>query len=168
LSISCRIRAASSKYRASLGAISSARTASDFERRYDDVRRTLNESPQRSPNSSRSLFLFAVTLINQGKNHEAEAYLRRAIAIQPDNARYRVHLGAAELRDNRPAEAQEAFRQAIRLKPDYALPHYELGKQLAQSGHPHDALQELETAIQYEPGLVHAYYQLSRLRLRSA
>jgi Flp pilus assembly protein TadD len=74
-----------------------------FERRYDDARRALNESLQRSPNSSRSLFLFAVTLINQGKNREAEAYLRRAIAIQPDNARYRVHLGAALLRDDRPA-----------------------------------------------------------------
>jgi tetratricopeptide (TPR) repeat protein len=131
-----------------------------FEHRYEDSRNALNESLKRNPDSPRSLFLFAVTLINQGNNAEARKYLQRAIAIEPDNARFWLHLGTTRLDD--PAAAQQDFLKAVSLKPDYALPHYELGKLLAHS-HSQAALEELEKAISCEPGLAQAYYQLSRV-----
>ncbi len=59
-----------------------------FEHRYEESRDALTQSLKRSPDSPRSLFLFAVTLVNQGNSREAEKYLQRAIALQPDNSRY--------------------------------------------------------------------------------
>jgi len=100
--------------------------------------------------------------VNQGKSREGEVYLRRALALEPSNARFHYHLGALLLRDNRPAEAQKAFEEAVRLKYDFAPPHYQLGKLLVRSNHPGPAAQELETAVHLQPDLAQAYYQLSR------
>jgi len=131
-------------------------------RHYEDARRSLDRALELDPGSARSLFLYAASLVNEGKNREAEEYLRRAIYLEPANARFHYHLGALLLRDNRPAEAQRDFEEAVRLKPDFALPHYQLGKLLVRSNHPDLAPRELETAVQYQPDLAQAYYQLSR------
>jgi tetratricopeptide (TPR) repeat protein len=134
-----------------------------FERRYDEARRSLDQSLKLRPAFSRSVFLYAVTLVNEGMNREAISYLRRAVLLEPDNARYRFHLGTALARDNRPPEAKLAFENAVRLKPNYALAHYELGKVLASTGEETAAIREYEKAIEYQQDLAQAYYQLGRV-----
>jgi protein O-GlcNAc transferase len=134
-----------------------------FEKRYEDARKSLDQSLKLSPRSSRALFLYGVTLVNEGMNRDAATYLSRAVALAPDNARYQFHLGTALARGNRPAEAKLAFGNAIRLKPDYAIAHYELGKVLAGVGAEPAAIAEYEKAIEYQPDLAQAYYQLGRL-----
>jgi tetratricopeptide (TPR) repeat protein len=129
---------------------------------YEDVRRSLDQALELSPNSARYLFLYAISYGNEGRSDEVE-YLRRAVALDPSNARFRCHLGAALLRQNRTNEALQAFELAVQLKPDYALPHYELGKILARQKKFDAAAEELETSIHYQPDLVPALYQLSRV-----
>jgi len=133
-----------------------------FLRRYSDCRHSLDQTLRLNPRFGKALLLYAETFVIEGRNAEAESYLRRAIAIEPDNARFRFHLGALLLRENRASEAERVFRQVITLKPDDALAHYELGKMQIDSGHPEAALSELKKAIIYQPDLTQAYYQLGR------
>ncbi len=72
----------------------------------------------------------AVTLVSQGRSGEAEQFFRRAIALQPENARFHCQLGLLLARQNQNAQAEASFRKAIELAPSYALSHYELGKLL--------------------------------------
>ena len=66
----------------------------------------MDKALQREPKCARCLFLYAVTLVNEGRNREGEDTLRRAMVFDPTNARYAYHLGVALLRDNRPKEAK--------------------------------------------------------------
>ena len=137
-----------------------------LQRRYAEARASLGRALELDPRSARALFLYAATLVNEGKNRDGEAYMHRAIALEPSNARFRYHLGALLLRDNRPLEARQAFAESIRLKPDFAPPHYQLGKLLARANQLEPAARELEIAIRYQPDLAEAYYQLSRVYAR--
>ncbi len=105
----------------------------------------------------------ALAWANEGKPQESERYLRRAIALQPDNARFHCHMGILLMRENHNAEAEESFKKAVQLKPGYALPHYELGKLWVYAQRWKEAKDELERAITADPGLTSAYYQLSRV-----
>ena len=105
----------------------------------------------------------SIALVNLGKMDDAETSLRRAVALQPGNARLNCHLGILLERRDRNAEAERFFRKAIQLKPEYALSHYELGKLLASSSHLRPATLQLEQAIRFDPGLIAAYYQLGRI-----
>jgi predicted Zn-dependent protease len=108
----------------------------------------------------------ALAWANEGKPQESEQCLRRAISLQPDNARFHCHLGILLMRENRNAEAEESFKKAIQLKPKYALPHYELGKLWVYAQRWKEAKDELEGAITADSGLTSAYYQLSRVYAR--
>src|SRR5262249_6808445 len=76
-------------------------------------------------------------------------------------ARFRFHLGAVLLRDNRPIEAQKEFEKSIQLRPDFAPSHYQLGKLIVDRD-PVTARVELEDAVRCDPSLAQAYYQLGR------
>ena len=82
-----------------------------------------------------------------GKHAEAEQCFRRAIALQPENARFHCHLGMLLMRQNQYAKAEESFRKAIELKPAYGLSHYELGKLLVHSERWQAAAEELSKAV---------------------
>jgi predicted Zn-dependent protease len=105
-------------------------------------------------------------LANRGRTAEAEQCLRRAIALQPGNARFYCHLGILLTRANRHPEAEASLRKAIQLKPEYALSHYELGKLLVYSNQLPEAAQELEQTVTRDPALSAAYYQLGRVYAR--
>ena len=105
----------------------------------------------------------SIALGNLGNIDGAEQSLRRAIALDPSDARLHCHLGILLMRRNESREAQSSFRKSIQLTPDYALPHYELGKLLVSERQLQPAAQELEQAILHDPSLVAAYYQLSRV-----
>jgi predicted Zn-dependent protease len=108
----------------------------------------------------------ALAWANEGKPQESERCLRRAISLQPDNARFHCHLGILLMRENHSAEAEESFNKAIQLNPRYALPHYELGKLWVNAQRWKEAKDELEEAITSDPGLTSAYYQVSRVYAR--
>lgn len=59
-------------------------------------------------------------LANQAKYPEAEAALREAIRLDPQNPRYQDTLGLVLENDRKYAEAEAAFQQAVHLAPDNA------------------------------------------------
>ena len=134
-----------------------------FEQRYTECRQSLDRGLALLPGCPRCLFLYGITLVNEGHNEQAIAYFRRAVQADPKNSRYHFHLGTAYSRDHRPAEAKESFERAIQLTPQYALPHYELGKGLADAGDSAAAIAQYERAIDCQPSLAQAYYQLGRV-----
>ena len=118
-----------------------------FEHRYAKSRRSLDKALKLDPKSSKAFFLYAGTLVNEGRNHDAEMYFRRAIAVEPSNARFRLHLGTALLRNKQRGEVRHSFEDALGLNSHYGLAHYELGKVRLQANELKSAREELEAAV---------------------
>jgi len=132
-------------------------------RHYADARDKLTHAFELNPQSSKAVFMAALASAGEGKTQQAEGYLRRAIALQPDNARFHCHLGILLMRLNDYARAEASLRKAVQLKPEYALPHYELGKLSAYAKRWDDARQAFEATIAADAGFTSAYYQLARV-----
>jgi Flp pilus assembly protein TadD len=132
-------------------------------RHYADAREKLTHAFALNAQSSKAVFMAALASGGEGKTHEAEGYLRRAIALQPDNARFHCHLGILLMRLNDYASAEASLRKAAQLKPEYALPHYELGKLSVYAKRWDDARQAFEATIAADAGFTSAYYQLARV-----
>ncbi len=64
--------------------------------------------------------LTGVTDELSGKTEDAEAAFRQAIALDPKSARLKEQLGAAYLRNKKPAQATEVLREAVALDPENA------------------------------------------------
>jgi tetratricopeptide (TPR) repeat protein/mono/diheme cytochrome c family protein len=77
----------------------------------------------------------------------AELTLRK----EPDNARARVDLGFALLRDRNLDEAERQFRAAAQSQPDYARGRYFLGLVLRQKNRVAEARAEFEAALRLDP-----------------
>ncbi len=137
-----------------------------FIRRYAEAGQNLARAAELNPNSARTLFLEAVTLVSQDKQAEAEQCFRKAIALEPNNARFRCHLGIFLMRQNKNAEAEASYRKAIELKPAYGLSHFELGMLLVHSERWKEAAEEFSQAVTHDPTLGPAYYQLGRVYSR--
>jgi tetratricopeptide (TPR) repeat protein len=114
-----------------------------------------------NPTLAASVFVEGLAWANEGHPEEAKKCIRRAIALEPDNARFHCHMGILFLRENQYSEAEQSFRKSIELKPEYALPHYELGKLRKESKQWKEAAAELDKSIALDPGLTSAYYQIA-------
>jgi len=90
---------------------------------------------------------------------------RRAVELDPDNARAYVSLGSAYLRLNRQAEAGRAFRRAIDLDPTEATAHVGLGQSHKLSGDPDNAIVELNRALELDPENADATYTLALVHM---
>lgn len=69
-------------------------------------------------------------LLHTDREEDAEAYLVRAVGLDPKLAPARVALGALRLRQNRASEAREHLRQAVESDPRNYLAHYLLADAL--------------------------------------
>lgn len=67
-----------------------------------------------------ALHLIGCAFFATGRLDSAEKYLRRSVALEPDNADAWSRLGAIHSRLGRPAAAESAYRQAIAQAPDDA------------------------------------------------
>lgn len=75
-----------------------------------------------SPRSAKLQAGAGMFLAEAGQNHEAEAHLRRAIAIYPDYAQMHYNLAVLLARRGARDEAVEHLRRAIELAPDNPMP----------------------------------------------
>ncbi|MBV8859757.1 MAG: DUF1570 domain-containing protein [Acidobacteria bacterium] len=73
-------------------------------------------------------------LLHTDRDEDAEAYLVRAVALDPKLALARVALGALRLRQNREAEAREHLRVAVESDPRDHLAHHLLADALNREG----------------------------------
>jgi tetratricopeptide (TPR) repeat protein len=88
---------------------------------------------QSQPRQPDALSLLGVVLEAQGKAAEAVGFIRKAVALDPKAALFRLHLGNALLAAGQPVEAAVELRAATRMQPSLAEAHYNLGNALRQN-----------------------------------
>ena len=103
------------------------------------------------PGSVRHLALLARSLAKQGRLDEAEAELRRALELGPEEAILHQDLGNVYLAGGRFAEAVETFRKAVALAPEAPLAHRKLGEALAALGQGEEADRHFEAFFDHDP-----------------
>ena len=98
---------------------------------------------------------------------EAEAALRRIIALQPDLASAYHDLGLVLLKKTgRRTEAIAALQRAIELKPDFPEALSNLGFMLDDDGRVAESEAMLRRAVELRPDMATGYSNLGRLLLR--
>lgn len=94
-----------------------------------------------------------VTLIEEGKDQEAEREFRAAIDADRNMVKAHYNRGVVLHRLNRNQDAETELRITVELQPDHAKARYYLGKVLAVSGRADAARVEFESALKSDPAL---------------
>jgi tetratricopeptide (TPR) repeat protein len=93
----------------------------------------------------------AMGLEEKGQNDQALAIWKRAVEMEPGNAKAQNGLGMSLYIHGEKQEALEHLQQAIRLNPLSIENHYVLGKFLLEQGHAAQALSEFQTTVSIRP-----------------
>jgi tetratricopeptide (TPR) repeat protein len=111
---------------------------------------------------------YGSALSQAGRAADAEAQLRRALALKPGYADARMNLGNALMQEGRVAEAIPEYREALRLDPvRSARGHSNLGVALFQSGDAAGAEAEFADALRRDPDYAEARNNLGNVLLQS-
>lgn len=97
---------------------------------------------------------------------EAEATLRKHLAMDPSSVNGHFQLGMSLLAQQKLAEAAESFRQAIALKADSGPAWFNLGFVLARLGRTRDAVEPFRQAIRHNPEKIDSYFLLADLHVQ--
>jgi tetratricopeptide (TPR) repeat protein len=85
-----------------------------------------------------------------GRLNEAEATLRRAVALR-DDATGLYNLGFVIEQRRRPAEAEELYRRTLVIDPAHASANNNLAVLLAERGRVAEAMEHWETVLRFNP-----------------
>ncbi len=125
--------------------------------------------PPRSSRADRrraqQLAAAAASHASAGRNAEAVAALRQAVALDAANAPLLHDLGLACCRAGRPGEAAGILRRAVTLQPDAAETLHALGQVLDALGLTRDAILAYQRAVALQPSRTAALVRLSELHL---
>lgn len=97
---------------------------------------------------------------------EAEASLRRALDLKPDDPELLNNLGVILRGRGQLAEAAATYRAALTRAPDHAVSHGNLGNVLGLLGETQSAEFHLRRAVALDPGYVDGHYNLGAHLLR--
>jgi tetratricopeptide (TPR) repeat protein len=127
---------------------------------YKDLGTLWRDTLEKNPNSFlASNNLGVVLLDDEGKLHEAEAHLRRAIKINPTYSPAYYNLGNLLKQQGKLDEAISNYRQALGLQmPNPFEVHLNLATALAQKGKYEEAVKHLNEALRIKPDSPEAYY----------
>ncbi|MCG8404392.1 MAG: tetratricopeptide repeat protein [Phycisphaerales bacterium] len=102
-----------------------------------------------------------IALAQIGREEEAIAHCKAAIAMKPDWAEAHYNLGYVLARFGRYPEAIVQYQEALRQRPVYPEAHYNLGNAFAHTANLHAALQQYTKAIEDDPHHYQAHYNLA-------
>jgi tetratricopeptide (TPR) repeat protein len=102
------------------------------------------------PDLPEALGCLGVVAFRQSRNHEAETYLKRNIAVDSPHGQY-ADLGALYVHMGRYAEAQTILTQGLAAKPQEAALHLEQGNLYNQTEEKKKALLEFRQAAILDP-----------------
>ncbi len=88
-----------------------------------------------------------------GRWNEAQSAFQRALAIDPDSVRARVHLGVVYRQQNQLAASIDELAGATRMQPPSAEAFAEYGRSLALAGRDEDAEPAFQQALKLNPDL---------------
>lgn len=107
-------------------------------------------------------FDLAAGLSKKGEYAAALTEWRKALAMQPDDARAMNNYGQTLARAGQPNAAIAELRKALAAKPEYAEAENNLGFVLASAGHTDEAVEHYRVAIEEKPGYAEARSNLGR------
>jgi predicted O-linked N-acetylglucosamine transferase (SPINDLY family) len=116
-----------------------------------------------NPDHAHALHYLGLIAYQRGRDEEAAALIRRAIAADGTVAEFHINLGNTLNRLGRPEEAGEAFRKAVSLRPDSAPALYGMGLMQLRQGRGPDALESFRRALAARPDFPEAHFQAGRL-----
>jgi tetratricopeptide (TPR) repeat protein len=86
------------------------------DKKYDEATRELLQAHQLDPRNTNVIYYLALSLSAQGRNAEAEAYVRKGLEVQPRNANLRLML-AYTLRAQGKTEESKQIAESLQLEP---------------------------------------------------
>jgi len=95
--------------------------------------------------------LLGAILLKARRLEEAEAALRRAIALAPSFAKPHEDLGLLLVQQRRHDEAEDVLRRAVRLDPELEQAHFHLGRALLANGKSAEADEAFERCFALNP-----------------
>ncbi|MCC7174271.1 MAG: tetratricopeptide repeat protein [Bryobacterales bacterium] len=107
------------------------------------------------------LFDNALELASKGRHQEAAAEWKKALALEPDNAKAHTNLGISLSRLGASAEAVVEFRRAVQLRPNYPEAHNNLGVELFQMGRFAEAGPHFVKYLDYYPLSAEVHFNLA-------
>ena len=106
--------------------------------------------------------------LEQDRNADAIALLRKAVALKPGYLEARITLAHALDNDGQMDEAEEVYTAIIADEPNNAAAHNNLANLLKSQGNIEQAITHYEKSLQIDPRNVQAYYNLSRAQTADA
>jgi Flp pilus assembly protein TadD len=103
------------------------------------------------------------TCLRLGKLSQAEASLRKSLALEGDNPVTYDGLGMALYRQKKYAPAEECFLRSLGCLYHQPLVHFHLGIALAAEGKLTPAIQSLQRALEFNPNLKEAHQVLIKV-----
>jgi superkiller protein 3 len=107
--------------------------------------------------------LMGVVKLREGDLPEAQAALRRAVALQPSSGISHRELGTALYKGGDLIESKEELDRAVALDPKSAHAYFWRARVLTSRGERQQAIADLETAVALRPHYREAYSQLAQL-----
>ncbi|MCC6860022.1 MAG: tetratricopeptide repeat protein [Bryobacterales bacterium] len=99
-------------------------------------------------------------LAEQRRHDEAIIEWKRALELDPEDAKARTNLGLALARAGKLGEALEQYRRVLASDPGYSMAHNNLGVALAARGQFDEAIAHYRKALESDPGLAEAHTNL--------
>ena len=117
---------------------------------------------RRAGNDVDGLVHEGAALRKAGRLPEAEAAVRRALALAPASAQVHVQLGVVIAGRGRFDEATALFARAVKLDPDDPFAHMNLANTYRRRGIIDQALAHYRAAVRLEPNLIAAWSNMLR------
>jgi tetratricopeptide (TPR) repeat protein len=130
------------------------------EEQYELTLRPMEAALERVLSEADKLFLQANKLYAEQKFAEAAETYERAVEIDPANWGYRLNLGLAYKKAEKPDEALAAFRKSAELNPESYSTNKETGEALARAGQFAEAKPFYEKAVALSPDDPDAHFNL--------
>lgn len=126
------------------------------QQRWDDAEAAYRNSIAWAPNSADAYVALSVVLVrphvgadNAKRFAEAEAFARKSVQIDPQNAVGWDRLGVAlQARGLANSETEHSYRRAIELDPQFAVAYAHLARMLNRAGRPGEAAPLYDKAIE--------------------
>ena len=129
--------------------------------RHGEALALLETVAQLAPDLPEIQFNLALCHDAQGHFAEAEAALRRELAINPRHALAHNELGTALSRRGAESEAEASFRAALAVRPDLASAQFNLGNSLRKRDAIEDSIVAYQRALEIQPGFWNALVNLA-------
>ncbi|HEV7920421.1 MAG TPA: tetratricopeptide repeat protein [Thermoanaerobaculia bacterium] len=132
---------------------------------WPSLERTAKTVLWRAPSQPLALAWLGLAQQGEGKQEEAVASLRRAVALAPERAGLHMNLALALIRNGREEEAIKELERATALRPNLAAAWLQLAELRARRKELPAAIEAYERTLAIEPGDKRAALGLSRAML---